>query len=110
MRREEISPRLASQIKPRALCVYAEGVGWLPVTTSKPNGVAIFHRPESQTRQLLVPLDEQFDDYGEAVAEAVRRLAEFENRPAHEVLEHLLLPPAAVLRFREASPDAEAGS
>jgi hypothetical protein len=43
------------------------------------------------------------------VLEAVRKLAEFEKRPAEAVLEHLLLPPADLLRFREVSPDAEAG-
>ena len=44
------------------------------------------------------------------VAEAVRKLAEFEKRPARAVLEHLLLPPADLLHFREVSPDAEAGN
>ena len=48
--------------------------------------------------------------YAESLGwEAVRKLAEFQNLPAQAVLNHLLLPPADVLRFREVSPDAEAG-
>ncbi len=37
-------------------------------------------------------------------------MAEFEKRPAQEVLNHLLLPPSDVLSFREISPDAEDGN
>ena len=52
----------------------------------------------------------QFDDYGVRTAEASQRLAEFEKRPAKEILNHLLLPPADLLFLREVSSDAEGGN
>src|SRR5208337_3179308 len=55
-------------------------------------------------------LHEQFDDYGVRTAEAIQRLAEFEKRPAKEILNHLLLPPADLLFLREVSSDAEGGN
>src|SRR5262245_24231913 len=109
MRHEDIPLDLARQIPPRALRGYAESLGWQRVANVN-GGIAVYHRPDSKAHQVIVPLDEQFDDYGDRVIEAVRRLAEFEKRPAGEVLSHLLLPPADVLRLREVSPDAEPGS
>jgi hypothetical protein len=109
MRREMLPPNLTRQVTPRALKNYAVSLDWKPVEGV--NGdVAVYHRPDSLAHQVIVPEDTTFADYDEAVAEAVRKLAEFERRPANEVLEHLLLPPADVLRFREVSPDAEAGN
>ena len=72
--------------------------------------IAVYHRPDSKAHQIIVPLDEKFDDYADRVVEAIRHLAEFEKRPANEVLNHLLLSPADLLFFREVSPDAEAGN
>ena len=71
--------------------------------------IAVYRNPEAPLRQLVVPQDEQLDDYTDRIAEAMQRLAEFEKRPVREVLNQLLLPPADVLRFREVSPEAEAG-
>jgi hypothetical protein len=100
----------ARRVSPRALQGYTRGLGWQPVPNGKRPEIAIFQRPDSPLHQVTVPTDETLSDYAEAVAEAVRKLAEFENRPASEVLEHLLLPPADVLRFREVSPDADVGN
>jgi hypothetical protein len=88
---------------------YAEGLQWRRV--ERINGdIAVYHRPDSKAHQIIVPLDEKFDDYADRVIEAIRHLAEFEKRPASEILNHLLLSPADLLFFREVSPDAEAGN
>lgn len=96
-------------VTPRAVRGYAEGLGWQRIHEIN-GGIAVYRNPRESLRQLIVPLDEEFDDYPERVAEAVQRLAEFEGRPAREVLDHLLLPPADVIRIRERSPDAEEGN
>jgi len=98
------------RVSPRALQGYAQGLGWQLVPNGKRSDIALLHRPDSRLHQIAIPLDETLSDYSEAVAEAIRKLAEFEKRPAREVLDHLLLPPADMLQFREASQDAEAGS
>jgi hypothetical protein len=108
MSREILPENLARLVTPRALKIYAQGLGWKPVAGT--NGdIALFHRPDSELHQLIVPLDEQFDDYPDRVTEAIARLAEFEHRPALEILSHLLLPPADVFRFRDSSPDTLTG-
>jgi hypothetical protein len=109
MRREILPANLTRQVTPRALKNYALSLDWKPV--ERINGdVGVYHRSDSRAHQVIVPEDMTLADYDEAIAEAVRKLAEFEGRPASEVLEHLLLPPADLLRFREVSPDAEAGN
>lgn len=100
----------ARQVTPRALTGYAQGLGWQPVQNSKRPEIALFHRPDSRLHQIAIPTDPTLADFGEAVLEAVKKLADFEKRPAQELLDHLLLPPADVLQFREISPDAERGS
>ena len=73
--------------------------------------ISVYHRPDSELHQLIVAvMDEWFDDYGETVAEAIRKLAAFENRPPLEVLNHMLLPPSDVFRFQETGPDTEAST
>jgi hypothetical protein len=110
MFRENLSLETARIVTPRALLGYARGLGWQPVSNGKRSDIAVFHRPDSPLHQVIIPTDPQLDDFGEAVLEAVRKLAEFEKLPASAVLEHLLLPPADLLRFREVSADAEASS
>ena len=110
MSRETLPVDVAQQVTPRALIGYAQGLGWQAVPNGRRPEIAVYHRPDSRLHQVIIPTDPTLEDYGEAVTEAVRRLAEFEKRPAREVLDHLLLPPADVLGFREISPDAESGS
>lgn len=110
MSRDIISVDAAKQVTPRSLLGYAQGLGWQAVPNGRRPEIAVYHRPDSRLYQVIIPTDPTLEDYGEAVAETVRKLAAFEKRPASEVLEHLLLPPADVLRFREISPDAEGGN
>ncbi|WP_165223402.1 hypothetical protein [Aquisphaera insulae] len=79
----------ASHVRADAIEGYAESLGWIRVLDV--NGpIAVYHRPGSPLHQLIIPLDESYDDYGETVAEAVRKLAAFEERSPAEVLELLL--------------------
>ncbi len=110
MLREILSLDAAKQVTPSSLLGYAEGLGWQAVANGRRSEIAVYHRPDSRLHQVIIPVDTTLVDYAESVAEAVRKLADFEHRPAREVLEHLLLPPADVLRFREISPDAETGN
>ena len=106
---DQLPDSLTRLVTPLAVRVYAEGLGWQRVEGV--NGkIAVYKNPDSPLRQLIVPLDEQFDDYGVRTAEAIQRLAEFEKRPAKEILNHLLLPPADLLFLREVSSDAEVGN
>jgi hypothetical protein len=48
-------------------------------------------------------------DFDLLMARAITVLADFEERPVHELLADLLLPDSDVLRFQESSPSAAAG-
>ncbi len=102
-------PRSETQlITPRALRGYAEGLGWQRIDGV--NGViSAYRNPRENNRQLIVPLDEQLDDYADRTADAVIRLAEFEGRSALEVLDQLLLPPADMLSFCVISQETQTG-
>lgn len=109
MYRNDVPIECARMVPPRALRGYAEGMGWQRVEGV--NGkIAVYRNPDTPLRQIIVPLDEHFDDYGERTAEAIERLAEFERCPARQVLNHLLLPPSDVILLREVSLDAENGN
>src|SRR5271166_1182001 len=110
MWREPLPVDAAQQVTPRALIGYVQGLGWQATPNGRRPEIIVYHQPDSRLHQVIIPTDSTLVDYGEAVTEAVRKLAEYEKRPAREVLEQLLLPPADLLGFREVSPDAEAGS
>jgi hypothetical protein len=107
---DQLSLDAARQVTSRSLTGYARGLGWQPVANGSRREIAVFHWPDSRLHQVIIPTDPTLADFAEAVLEAVKKLAAFEKRPAHEVLEHLLLPPADLLQFREISTDADVGS
>jgi len=110
MSREHLSLEAARLVTPRALIGYAHGLGWQPVPNGKRPEIAVFHRPDSRLHQLIVPTDPTLDDFGEAVIDAVHKLAAFEKRPPGEILTHLLLPPADLIRLQANGLDTEAGN
>lgn len=109
MRREPIQAAQARLVSSRALRNYARSLGWQAVEGIN-GSIAVYQRPDSPAHQVIVPLDEQFDDYAEMVFQAVERLAEYEKRSAREVLEHLLLPPSDLLQFHDSGAHAAVGT
>ena len=81
MKADSLPPNMTKLVTPRAIRNYAAALGWIQVAGIN-GSINVFHRPDSELHQLIVPLDESFDDYGESVAEAIRKLAAFEHRGA----------------------------
>src|SRR4051794_30106388 len=100
MWRDRLPVSLTRLVTPQAIRDYAEGLGWQRVEGVN-DKIAVYKDPASPLRQLIVPLDEALDDYGDRTAEAIHRLSESEGRSAPEILDHLLLPPSDILFFRE---------
>ena len=74
-------------IKPQQVRGYAIAKGWQRV----PNvncGIALFNHPKGKWDQLIVPMDESFDDYANRLRDVVENLAGFESRSVAEVLLH----------------------
>lgn len=90
MRASELPIGQVKLITPRALRNYVEGLGWQKVEGVNGN-IAAYRSPISMNTQILLPLDEQLDDYEIRTAEAVLRLSQFQNRPVQEVLDQLAI-------------------
>jgi len=85
----------AQRVTSDTLRNYAERLGWQRVEGV--NGkIAAYRNPKDHLRQVIVPLDERLDGYGESVLQAVQKLADFEERPALAVLEQLSLQPRII--------------
>ena len=106
---ELVSQKLAGQVTPRALRTYALGLG-LEQLVGVNGKIAVYHKADDKAEQLIVPLDTRLDDYAELVAHAVSRLAGFESRSTTDILDHLLLPPADMLQFRDTGVGAADGT
>ena len=105
----ECRPReLLRLVKSQQVRSYALARGWRRVQGV--NGeIALFDHPQAQLRQLLVPLDETFDDYDKRVFELVQTLSEIESRSRTEILNDLLMPDSDILRYHVNSPTASRG-
>src|SRR5262249_14110045 len=106
----ELPSDLLKQLRSTELRRYALATGWK--RNEAVNGrVAVFQHPASELDQLVVPVEgPDADAFAVLAGEAVRKLAGWEKRPAAEVLNDLLLPPADVIRFRTAGPESATGS
>ena len=105
----DLSDALLRQLSPSQVRRYAVELGWKPVAGVK-RPLIVLNHPTDDLTQIQVPTAGGGRDSAFLMGEAVRALAEFEQRPAREVLGDLLMPPSDVLRFREVSPDAETGN
>ena len=106
----ELPQNLIQQLRSTELRRYALATGWK--RNEAVNGrVAVFQHPSSELDQLVVPLEgSDTAAYATLAGEVVRKLAAWEGRPAVEVLNDLLLPPADVLRFRTVGPETMTGT
>ncbi len=83
---------LVARLDPMRVQDYLCTSGW--VHQPDPQGkVALYHRPESDLEQIILPLSRKLTDFTPRMAEAVACIAEWEKRPALEVLDDLLPSP-----------------
>jgi hypothetical protein len=100
---------LLAHLDPVQVKQYAKATGWVREARLSDSRMAVYASPTSDLDQIIVPLNREARDFARAMGDVVSILAEREQRPAREVLNDLLLPPADVLRFSEAGPAATSG-
>lgn len=104
-----LSGDILKLIKPQQVRGYALAKGWRRVP--EVNGdIALFDRPDGGLDQLIVPMDETFDDYVRRLLEVIQNLATFEARSSTEVLNDLITPESDIVRYRVASHATGRGS
>lgn len=109
MSRDEFVSHRPDRVTPRAMRTYAMALG-LEQIKEIHGGIVVYHLPASPAKQVVIPLDSSFEDYGDLVLVAVDRFAAFDKRSPSDVLDHLLLPPADLFKFRDTGPDAKDGT
>src|SRR5262245_50020815 len=109
MSSETLPRELLRLVKPQQVRTYALAKGWLRVPGV--NGdIALFNHPQAQWDQLLVPMDEGFDDYDKRIFDVIQTLAGVESRMPTDVLNEVLTPESDILRFRVTSAATGRGS
>jgi hypothetical protein len=85
----DLSDTLLRQLSPSQVHWYAVQAGWQPVEGVK-RPLFVLNHPTEDLTQIQIPTAGSEKDVAFLMGEAVRRLAEFEKRPAAEVLADLL--------------------
>lgn len=109
MLRESLPGNILKLIKPQQVRSYAIAKGWQRVPTKRAE-IALFNSPRGEPDQLIVPMDETFQDYARRMAEAIENMAQLEARPAIAVLNDLLTYDADIVRYQVCSPTTARGT
>jgi hypothetical protein len=73
-------------------------------------GVGVYRFPAESDAEVLLPLQRDWADYAQRMADAILTIAAVEQRPPGEVLHDLSTPPGDVLRLLVQAPDALLGT
>ena len=82
---------LINRISPEQLQRYLNSVGWRRVDTL-PGRCSIYHFPDDDTSEVVVPLNVAFRDYNRRILEAVKDLAERRSTSNDVILREILTP------------------
>lgn len=109
MSREALPIDILKLIKPQQVRAYALAKGWQRVPTKRAE-IALFNNPSGELDQLIVPMEESFQDYARRLEEVIENLAHVESRPSIAVLNDLLTYDSDIVRYRVCSPTTARGS
>jgi hypothetical protein len=100
----------ARLVSPLGARQYAVARGWEPIQEGLKSRNYLLRHSIDRLRQLVIPMDSDFEDYGVAILDLAKRLSEVEERPVTSILADLIMPNADAIRARVRSPRAESGS
>lgn len=97
-------------LNPANVAAYLASAGW-DLSKSRPGHSSLWHKTfEGDTVELLLPLNPQFKDYVERMAETIPLIAAIEKRSQLEVLSDIQTANADVVRIRCQYASAHDGS
>jgi len=103
-------PELVDAVSPTAVQRYAKSRGWVRLNDPRLRDIALYHRPDSRSTELLVPQSREYRDYVRRMMEALLSLAEFEGKRVADVLASVMTPSSDVFRLRLDIPHAQIGT
>ncbi|RYE54404.1 MAG: hypothetical protein EOP48_12395 [Sphingobacteriales bacterium] len=91
---------LATKVNYLAFQQYLLHKGWRKVATKREDVAAIISPDDNPNYDLLIPLSRAFADYGQSITQAIKRVANFENRDEIQLVNDLIAPPSDIVRYR----------
>jgi hypothetical protein len=107
--RDTLPPEAVERVDPTRVQEYLRAGGWVVEPRLGGGKSAVYERPESWLEQIGVPLNRDARTFTLNMASAIALLAQWEKRPAIEVLGDLLLAPSDIVKFAESSQAAHGG-
>jgi hypothetical protein len=92
---------LVARLDPARVQEYVRQTGWLHRLELGQGLAAVYQRPESDLDQISIPLKRTSPSYTQGMRDALVYIAEWEKRPARDLLDELLLPAADLLRIQD---------
>ncbi|WP_257452714.1 hypothetical protein [Archangium lipolyticum] len=89
---------LGNRVDYQNVRAYLEARGWNRIPSRRLQA-AIYRIGQAPVAEVQVPLDRDLIDYGEAMVEVARRVAEYEQRSMESLLRDLLRPRWDLIRF-----------
>ena len=98
-------------ITPNLLKSYLESQSWIK-NGNISNQANIWHRDgdESYTHEVIQPIDSKIRSYGQRLIEAIKSVAEFENRDISAVIDDMTNFSSDLVKVRVTPPDVEGGT
>jgi hypothetical protein len=91
-----LPPALVNGLPPDRVRQYVLRTGWKHEQRLDQEGISVvYYRPESNEEQLLIPLNPNTRQFLPCMRDVLVYIAEWEKRPARDILDELLLPSAA---------------
>lgn len=106
MHYKNIQINTLNSLKPNNLKNYALSSGWTRAG-ELPGKFFIYTNGE---KELLVPIDVEFDDYHRRIADAIELISKVENRPIERVINDVFTPNVDVIRYRLSGSDYDNGT
>lgn len=98
------------RISPALLEAYLAHTGWNLAGSLEDINADVWHRPDDEYAEVILPLDESIDDFAERLADALSAIAKFEQRDTATVADRVRAIDADVVRVRVVHHDVEDGS
>lgn len=91
MNYKDLPESLIEKLNVEDLQVYVEAAGWKK-NERFTDGIAVYRLLNDKVHEIIIPLDRDYADYNQRIADVIVEIADVENRTPEDVLDELLEP------------------
>ncbi len=101
---------MTEKLKPSAVCKYLSETEW-EIFETKREDIKIYQYDKNDIfEQITVPLDKSLRDYKRTMYDAVKKIANIENKSVEQLMLFLMNPNTDILKIRLDKKDVESGN